>query len=225
MATVTKTKTFYANAYTMYYGQGGSVIYNKFNSVSNPSNAYTPVSDNNVAVFSVTTTGTKYYNAQLYNTNYSDIPSNATIISFTGKIRLASSGTWQYSDIGLYDIDDATSYVKEIEAYDNTVINGTKTITATIIPARNKLETLCLWFGGTTNKSTGSISVYGVEFEVTWTETVTDAPSKKLWLKDGSTWREVNNPVIWKKQGGIWIQKSEDDWDSIFDTNANYVKG
>ena len=175
--------------------------------------AYTDTSSTTYTQLNVSkknATGTVYFTGF----NFSDIPSNATIVSVTIKAKCMVS---------------STSYITSasVQAYKGSSAVGSsnnfRTTTATTYTltsgnwSRTDLDNLKIYFTATrgSTNSTCYMRIYGMEVTVVW-----DAPTEQLYTKVNGSWVEVS--AVYKKINGVWVEQS--DLANIFDANTIYVK-
>ena len=146
--------------------------------------------------------------------DFSAIPTNATIVSVTIKVKCMVS---------------STSYITSasVQAYKgNSAVgssNNFRTTTATTYTltsgtwSRTDLDNLKIYFTATrgNTNSTCYMRIYGMEVTVVW-----DAPTEQLYTKVNGSWVEVS--AVYKKVNGVWVEQS--DLANIFDVNTIYVK-
>lgn len=173
-----------------------------------------------------------------YSFDFSDIPNNATIedieVRCYGHRESSTIDSTHVSQCILYQGSSAISDEVDFPSTSSSMI----TITPDTIPTRAQLDNITLrhyvgYYGGL---------VLGISFEITYSigtgidhytytftvsgnstiaVTIGAVNNKKVYLKINNTWTEYSK--IYKKINGSWVE--QDDWNSIFDTDANYVKG
>lgn len=212
--------------------------------VTNPDNMYTNIDSTNYATITHTTSGTTSYYLYLRGFNFSSIPSNATVNSFSIKIRGYESG-----------LATSTSYAPRL--YDNTsTISGASAASSNF---GTSASTITVPFTGTwdTLKGYGAdlgirltvrrnarntqcyIYVYGAEIEVNYTVPVyhsitattdsgTISPSGTVSLLEGEDYTliisGVNNPTVKDNNVDVTsqlIQSTEVTSISIPESNTN----
>lgn len=185
--------------------------------VTNPTNMYAGVDSDTYARAQTTTNNTTSKYLYLRGFNFSSIPVNATVNSFT--VRLSASQT-----------GGATS-----TSYRPYLCNGTTTITGNCGVITTSLQTLT--FTGVTanwstiksygsnfgirincrraNRNTASVfSIVGAEIEVDYTE------SSQPMIKENGVWKNITG--VYKKGGGVWVAQT--DMESVFTDGVTYVK-
>ena len=202
-------------------------------SVTNPSNAYANTDSTNYATITNINASTysRYY--YLRGFNFSNIPANATINSFTIKIKGYESG-----------LSTSTSYAPRLAtgstALKNTTAKsnfGTSVSTITIptgeltweqIVSYGSTFTIMVCVRRANKNTTGYFYCYGAEIEVNYT-----LPGNKVFIKSDGQWKEaqhiyVKNNNVWsdintvyKKVNGTW--ESQSDKSTLFDQNALFL--
>lgn len=191
-------------------------------SLTNEHNMYTDISSTTYATLTNTNASTSYYYFYIRGFNFSDIPSNAEVSSFSIKIRGRASGAYNSS---LY-LCNGTSTISNATA--TQLPNSTTVTTRTFtIPSTLTWATIVGYgndFGIRINcrrnaKNTQSYYyIYGAEIDVTYT---IPTPSNQLFFKDNNSWIAVTK--AYKKENGVWIQQT--DLTTVFNTQTNYTKG
>ena len=140
-----------------------------------PENAYTDTSSTTYARFTHNRSSNSTYYVYLHNFNFSDIPSNATVSSFTIKIKASESALNTNSSyrMSLYNGSTAIS---------NTTVTSSLSTTATIftfpIPSSLTWSTLKGYENNfririplrrSSSGTSGYANIYGAEIEVTYT--------------------------------------------------------
>lgn len=192
-------------------------------SLTNEENIYTDTSSTTYATLTNTARSTSYYYFYLRGFNFSSIPSDAEVSSFTVKIRGRASGAYNaslYLAHGTTTISNATA-----TQFPNSTTVTTRTFT---IPSSLTWATVSGYgsnFGIRVNcrrnaRNTQSYYyIYGAEIDVTYT--VPTPATDQIFFKNNGAW--VAASKVYKKQNGIWVEQS--DLTSVFDANTNYVKG
>lgn len=173
-----------------------------------------------------------------YNFDFSSIPSNATIenieVRCYGHRENGTIDSSHMSQCILYQGSSAISDEVDFPSTSNSII----TITPNTMPTRTQLDNITLrhyvaYYGGLVlgisfeiTYSTGTgIDHYTYTFTVSGNSTIAvtigSINSKKIYLKINGTWTQYSK--VYKKINGSWVE--QDDWQSAFDTSANYVKG
>lgn len=192
-------------------------------SLSNEENMYTDITSTTYATLTNTEKSTSYYYFYLRGFNFSSIPSNAEVSSFTIKIRGRASGAYNssmYLAHGTSTISGATA-----SQFPNSTTVTTRTFT---IPNTLTWATISGYgsdFGIRVNCRRNSRNtqsyyyIYGAEIDVTYT--VPTPATEQILFKDNGAW--VVAAKAYKKVNGIWVEQS--DLTTVFDANINYVKG
>lgn len=209
--------------------------------ISNLSNAYSDISDSSYADCSLAgrTTGNLYLDLGPLN-----LPSNATISSvscqFCFQVSRNGSSSSMTSSCQLYTGSTAkgSSYTIVSSAADvakTTVSLTTGTWSASELANARLYITM---YNGASS-TVRHIYVYGVSFSVTYsvsgevytytisnvtadhTIVVSVGSTTKIYLKVNGTWTQYSK--VYQKVNGSWVEVS--DPSTLFNTNANYVKG
>lgn len=192
-------------------------------SLTNEENMYTDITSTTYATLTNTEKSTSYYYFYIRGFNFSSIPSNAEVSSFTIKIRGRASGAYNsamYLAHGTSTISGATA-----TQFPNSSSVSTRTFT---IPNTLTWATVSGYgsnFGIRINcrrnaKNTQSYYyIYGAEIDVTYT--VPTPTTEQILYKSNGAW--VAATKVYKKANGIWVEQS--DLTTVFDANTNYVKG
>lgn len=181
-------------------------------------NMYTPVSSTTYASMTNTNASTSYYYCYIRGFNFSDIPGNALVSSFTVRLRGRASGAYNsamYLCNGTSTITNATAtqIPNSSSAATRTFANGNLTW--------NDIRGYGANFGIRINcrrnaKNTQSYYyIYGAEIEVTYQ--VPTPIANKVYLKEGA-WGESSR--AYKKVSGVWVQQI--DIANLFDPTVNY---
>lgn len=192
-------------------------------SLTNEENMYADITSTTYATVTNTNRSTSYYYFYVRGFNFSSIPSNAEVSSFTIKIRGRASGAYNsamYLAHGTTTITGATA-----TQFPNSTTVTTRTFT---IPDTLTWATVSGYgsnFGIRVNcrrnaRNTPSYYyIYGAEIDVTYT--VPTPTTEQILFKDNGAW--VAATKVYKKANGIWVEQS--DLTNVFDANTNYVKG
>lgn len=199
------------------YSTSNSVV-----TVSNPSNMYTNTDSTTYATATHTSSNTNTYYLYINGFNFSAVPANAVVSSFSVKVRgyetrMATSTSY------------APCLVNNTSAISGTTAStnfGTSTATITI-PIGNLTWATMKGYGSNfgvrvtvrrSNKNQqGYLYIYGVEIEVTYTVPA----SETIYFKNNGTWTAASK--VFKKVNGSWVEQS--DLSNVFDSATNYVKG
>lgn len=191
-------------------------------SLTNEENMYTDITSTTYATLTNTDASTSYYYFYIRGFNFSSIPSDAEVSSFTIKIRGRASGAYNsamYLAHGTSTITGATA----------TQLPNSSSVTTRTFTIPNTLTWATVSgygsdFGIRVNcrrnaKNTQSYYyIYGAEIDVTYT---VPAPANKILFKNNDSWVEATK--VYKKASGVWVEQS--DLTTVFDSNTNYVKG
>lgn len=192
-------------------------------SLTNEENMYTDITSTTYATVTNTNKSTSYYYFYVRGFNFSSIPSDAEVSSFTIKIRGCASGAYNSA---MY-LAHATTTITGATAtqFPNSTTVTTRTFT---IPDTLTWATVSGYgsdFGIRINcrrnaRNTQSYYyIYGAEIDVTYT--VPTPTTEQILFKDNGAW--VAATKVYKKANGIWVEQS--DLTNVFDANTNYVKG
>lgn len=186
-------------------------------------NEYNMMADTSSTTYAtVTNQGRDTTQRYLYLTgfDFSLVPENATVNSFTIRIKG-------------YEKSQSTG-----TTYQPKICNGTTTLTGTCSSLTTSVKTFAFtgitasWntikgYGGnfqirfcnrrSSKNTTSYLYIYGAEIEVDYTEAATE----QLKIKENGQWKNVQD--VWKKENGIWVKQTN--LQDLFDTDVNYVKG
>ncbi len=226
MATIRLTPSTYAVSSTSYL------------SVSNASNMYANTDNTTYATITNTNASTSSRYLYLRGFNFSSIPQDAVITSFTVKIKGYESG-----------LATSTSYAPRLangtSALSNTTATtnfGTSTKTITIptgaltwqqIVNYGSNFTIMVYVRRNNKNTTGYFYCYGAEIEVEY-DVPTPQTGDKIFIKQNGSWVEGTPKVkvsgawhdvskVFKKENGAWVEQS--DISAMFDSNAIFKKG
>ena len=178
--------------------------------------AYTNTSSTTYTQLNVSkknTTGTVYFTGF----DFSAIPSNASIVSVTIKVRCMVS---------------STSYITaaSVQAYKGSSAVGSasnfRTTTATTYTltsgtwSRADLDNLRIFFSATrgNTNSTCYMRIYGMEVTVVWDDP--PEPTEQMYTKVNGNWVTVS--AVYKKVNGAWVEQT--DLAGLFNTSGKYLK-
>ena len=187
--------------------------------VASASNMYTDTSSTTYGTVTNTNASTSYYYFYLRGFNIDDIPADATVSSFTVKLRGRASGAYNsamYLAHGTTTISNATA----------TQIPNSSSATTRTFSNGNLTWAQIVDYGDTfgirincrrnARNTTSYYYIYGAEIDVTYTvPVVTD----KVYYKTGGTWTEASK--AYKKVNGVWVEQT--DIEHMFDSGTNYV--
>lgn len=190
------------------------------------------------------TTSSNYYSSSsnsqaifTYDVPFEGIPNDATITNLYMMVNghaESTSNNSEYMCVQL--ISGNTELSDELNFKSVGTSNSTQTVTANVTPTVAQLENLKIqcrlgYYGGAINGATVYLEyeVSGVWYtysttisgDMTIAVTIGAVNNKKVYLKINGTWTQYSK--IYKKINGSWVE--QDDWSSIFDTDANYIKG
>lgn len=180
---------------------------------------YTNVSSTTYGTVTNTNASTSYYYFYLRGFNIDDIPSDATVSSFTVKLRGRASGGYNsamYLAHGTTTITNATAtqLPNSSSASTRTFANGS--LTWAQIVGYGDTFGIRINCRRNAKNTTSYYYIYGAEIDVTYTvPVVTD----KVYYKTGGTWVEASK--AYKKVNGVWVEQT--DIEHMFDSGTNYV--
>lgn len=194
-------------------------VSNSVLTVASATNMYTDVSSTTYGTVTNTNASTSYYYFYLRGFNIDDIPADATVSSFTVKLRGRASGAYNsamYLAHGTTTISNATAtqIPNSSSASTRTFANGSLTWAQIVgYGADFGIRINCR---RNAKNTTSYYYIYGAEIDVTYTvPVVTD----KVYYKTGGTWHEASK--AYKKVGGVWVEQT--DIEHMFDGGTNYV--
>lgn len=188
-------------------------------SITNASNMYNNTDSTSYATVTTSQNSTTTYYIYIKGFNFSDVPADATINSFTVKFKA-------------YEKSLSTS-----SSYAPKLCNNTSTITSTCSAVSTTAKVLTFtgvsasWntikgygnnFGirvsvrRSSKNTKGYLYVYGAEILVDYTV----PEPEKLYVKENGAWKEYS--TVYKKVNGVWVEQT--DLANLFDENTNYVK-
>lgn len=200
-------------------------------SVSNASNMYNDTTNNTYATVTHTKSNSTAYYFYVHGFNFSLVPANANVTSFTVKIRARESQLSTSSSYRMrlsYKPDDIWTTIS------NTTVSSSLSTSATVFTfpissfitwdkLRNKGDSgwgsnfaIRVGLRRSSSRTTGYAYIYGAEVEVNW-----EIPTEKLYYKSSGSWVEVSK--AYKKINGVWVEQT--DLTTVFNSNTNYVKG
>lgn len=160
--------------------------------------------------------------------NFGSIPSNATITSFSVKIKCYRNSYQRTGDS--YSPKLASSNNINNVIADTTLssdITTTSGGTVYTIPTGNLTWSQLSGYGSnfsvviplsSTSSSRPYVYVYGVEIEVDYT--TSGGSSEKIFVKNNGTWTQYSK--VYKKVNGSWVEQASSTWSTLFNTNTNY---
>lgn len=186
--------------------------------VADEANMYHDVSNTSYGQITNTRASTSYYYFYLRGFNIGDVPSGATVNSFTVKIRGRASGAYNasmYLAHGTTTISNATAtqLPNSSTVTTRTFANGSLTwaqivgygsdFGIRINCRRNAKNTQAWWI------------VYGAEIDVDYTP----AASETMWIKKNGIY--VPAQKVFKKVNGAYVEQTN--LQQVFDAGTNYV--
>lgn len=186
--------------------------------VDNETNMYHNVSNTTYGTITNTNASTSYYYFYLRGFNIDDVPTGATVNSFTVRIRGRASGAYNaamYLAHGTTTISNATAtqLPNSSTLATRTFANGSLTWSQIdgygsdfgirINCRRNAKNTTAWW------------RVYGAEIEVDYTP----AASETMWVKKNGVY--VPAQKVFKKINGAYVEQTN--LQQVFDAGTNYV--
>lgn len=188
--------------------------------VANEANMYDDVSSTNYGTVTNTNKSTSYYYFYLRGFNIDSIPADATVSSFTVKLRGRASGAYNssmYLAHGTTTISGATAsqLPNSSSATTRTFSNGSLTW-AQIVGYGDTfgIRINCRRYARNT---TSYYYIYGAEIDVEYE--VPTPVTDKVYYKTGGAWVEASK--AYKKIGGVWVEQT--DIEHMFDSGTNYV--
>lgn len=192
------------------------------------------------------TTTSNYYSSSsstqavfTYDVPFEGIPDDATITSLYMLVNghaESTSNSNEYMCAQL--ISGNTELSDELNFKSVGTSNSTQTVTANVTPTVAQLENLKVqcrlgYYGGAINGATVYLEyeVSGVYYtysttisgDMTIAVTIGSGGSQpKIFVKVNGTWTQYSK--VYKKVNGSWVEQSSSTWNSLFDTDANYVK-
>lgn len=196
-------------------------ISNNVLTVSNATNMYTNTDNSSkYATATHTQKSTTSYYLYLKGFNFSAIPADATVNSFTVKIKAYES-----------KLSTNSSYSPKL-CNNTTTITGTCSAISTFATVKEFTGVTATWntikgygnnFGirftvrRNQQNSQGYLYVYGAEILVDYSV----PSSEQIYIKENGVWKPYSK--VYKKTNGSWVEQT--DLASLFDTTTNYVKG
>ena len=187
--------------------------------VADVENMYDDISSTTYGTVTNTNKSTSYYYFYLRGFDFSQIPENAEVSSFTVKIRGRASGAYNAS---LYLCHDTTTISR---ATATQLPNSTTVTTRTFANGSLTWANIVSYgsnFGIRINcrrnsrNTTSYYYIYGAEIDVTYT--VPAPVSDKVYLKSNGAWVEASK--AFKKVSGVWVEQTS--LSSTFDSGTNY---
>lgn len=190
-------------------------------SVESASNMYTNTDSTTSGIITNTRKSTSSYYLYLRGFNFSDIPANAVINSFTVKLKAYENGG-----------STGSSYVPRL-VNNTSTISGSATAITTTVSVHTFTGVTATWetikgygnnFGIRINCRRASRNtqakfwVYGAEILVDYTIPVDE---DKVYFKDNGAWVEVSE--VYKKINGTWVKQT--DLTTVFSSSNKYIKG
>lgn len=200
-------------------------------SVSNASNMYTNTDSSTYATITNTRSGTTSYYIYIKGFNFEDIPNDATIVSFSIKLKARESGIYSNSSYApklCNNTSQLTSTCSAITTTVNTYTFSGYSIDVDDMKAYGDDFGIRINCRRNSRNTTGYMYIYGAEIEINYT-----TPSDKIYTKINGSWVEastlyVKNNGVWVqidsaylKENGSWVQK---DKSAIFDNRRRFIK-
>lgn len=189
-------------------------------SVSNAANMYNDTDNTTYATVTNSRASTTSYYIYLRGFNFDDIPVNATVNSYTIRLKARESGGSTSSSYAPKLAGGTSTY----STASTTALNTTASVhTFTSTASWESISGYGDTFGiridcrRASRNTTSYIYIYGAEIEVDYTAPQTDT----IYFKDNGAW--VAAKKAYKKVSGAWVEQT--DLTSVFDANTNYVKG
>lgn len=186
--------------------------------VSNAANMYNNTDNTTYATATHTQKGTTAYYLYLKGFNFGDIPANATIKSFTIKVKAYEKSLSTNTTYRPYLCNNTTT----ITGNCNTIGTSVQTLEFTGVTASfDTIKGYGSNFGirlcvrRNQQNTQGYLYVYGAEIEVVYLVPGETA----LYVKENGTWEEYSKG--YKKVSGSWV---EQDITTLFNTGTKYVK-
>lgn len=187
-------------------------------SVTDPMNMYTNVDSTTYATLTSSRAATTTYYVYIRGFNFSSIPADATINSFTIHIkgyesRMNTGATYAPALVNGTSLIANTTASTAFNTSTRTITVPTGALTWTnIVNYGNNFGVRVIVKRSNANNQ-GYLYIYGVEIEVDYTEPVASLPVRikqngtwltpsKLLVKDGGSWKEARG--IKAKSGGSW---------------------
>ena len=193
-------------------------------SISDANNMYANTDSTNYATITHTRASTsKVYYVYLRGFNFDDVPSNATVTSFTIKIKANATGHTTSTSTSYY-----MSLYDDTTAIENTMASGTLSSTVTTFTfdnnsiSWNDLKSYGSNFGirvplrRASSNTEDVVMIYGAEIEVTYTT----EQQKTIYVKENGTWKQYSK--VYAKVNGSWIEQT--DLSNVFNVNTKYMK-
>lgn len=191
-----------------------------YSTVSNTANSYNSLDDDTYCRLALKT-GANAISYRYFKFNLDDLPTNATILSVSAKVKASTSA-------------QSNTYVTEAIAQLATGLTlkgdscNIKHATASVQNISNpgnwtkeELEDARMYFQATrgTQKTTSTIYIYIYGAELTVTYSI--PPQNFLYIKNNGFWAPITQ--AYKKINGIWVE--ETDLTQVFDSNNTYIQG
>lgn len=199
-----------------------SVSNSTYVSVTDPSNMYTNTDSTTFATLTHTSSSTSRYNVFIRGFNFSSVPNDAVVTSYTIKIK----GSESYNTTAATNAPRLVNGTTELIIFGENFNTSVKTITKTPSLSKYPWSTITGYgsnFGigiilkRTSASQQGYVYIYGVEIEVTYSI----PGDEEIYYKSNGSWVAATD--VYKKVNGSWVLQS--DLSNVFDSQANYVKG
>ena len=189
-------------------------------SIDNAANMYNNTDNSTYATVKNTIFSTSAYHVYIKGFNFSDIPSDAIVNSFTVKVKVRQSGVSTNTSYRPHLVNNTTTITGDC----NVVTTTEQVLTFTGVTADwDTIKGYGSNFGiGLTNRranlfKASYLYIYGAEILVDYTMPVYH---KTLYLKENGAWKAYSK--AYKKVNGSWVLQT--DLSSLFDTNGKYIK-
>ena len=197
-----------------------SVSNSSYLSVSSASNMYNNTDNGTYATVTNSRSSTSSYYFYLKGFNFDDVPSDATINSFTVKIKVRESGVTTSSSYRMYLCDDTSALSDYASTMPSTSVN---TITFTVSSSWETLKSYGSDLAIRVNcrrasrNTTAYLYVYGAEIEVDYTPSVTYTVTSTI--TNGTILSD--NPMVVSEGEDAVIQFNGDDGYSLKSMTVN----
>lgn len=186
-------------------------------SVTNPANMYANTDSTTYATVTNTKSGTTTYYIYLRGFDFSQIPANAIINSFSVKVRVRESGAAVSSTYSPYLCNNATALSGCTASVPSTTVQ-TLTFKCNLsfetIKGYGSNFTIRLTNRRNSRNTTSYLYIYGAEILVDYT-----IPEDTLYIKENGKWKQYSE--AYKKVNGVWVK--QDDMKNIFDPDTYYT--
>lgn len=199
-----------------------SVSDSNYVSVTDPSNMYTNTDSTTFATLTHTSSSTSTYRVYVRRFDFSSVPNDAVVTSYTIKIK----GYESYNTTTVANGPRLVNGTTELVSISDNFKTSVKTLTIT--PAISKYPWskitgygsnfgVSILLKRTKASQQGYVYIYGVEIEVTYSI----PGDEEIYYKSNGSWVAATD--VYKKVNGSWVLQS--DLSNVFDSQANYVQG